>query len=57
MNPGLDPKLTEKDIRSHLYRKEFDRHVYYTTLVQLDLDDDQAMGYVYECHGSAILTL
>jgi hypothetical protein len=57
MNSGLDPKLTEKDIRRHLDRKEFDRHVYYTTLVQLDPDDNRAMGYVYECLGSAILTL
>lgn len=57
MNPGLDPALTEQDIRRHLDRKEFDRHVYATTLVQLDLDNETAMGYVYKCLGSAILTL
>lgn len=57
MNPGLDPCITEWEIRRHLDRKEFERHVYATALNELKLDDGREMGYVYKCLGSALLTL
>jgi len=57
MNPGLDPELTEWEVKRHLDRKEFDRHVYAKSLEELCLDSSKEMGYVYKCVGSAVLTL
>lgn len=56
MNPGLDPKLSEREIANLLDPKEFNRHAYAKTLEELDLDG-AGIGYVYKCLGSAILTL
>ncbi|KAF2683934.1 ADP-ribosylglycohydrolase [Lentithecium fluviatile CBS 122367] len=57
MNPGLATELTEWEIKRHLDRKEFERHVYVTSYADLYLDNHQEMGYVYKCLGSAILAL
>lgn len=48
MNPGLDGSLNQNQI---------ERHVYATTLEELELDDSQKMGYVYKCIGSALVLL
>ncbi|KAF2816889.1 ADP-ribosylglycohydrolase [Mytilinidion resinicola] len=58
MNPG-DEKgaLTPEEIERHLERTEFEKHVYAKTFEELDLDSRAAMGYVYKCLGSAVLTL
>ncbi|KAF2731520.1 ADP-ribosylglycohydrolase [Polyplosphaeria fusca] len=57
MNPGLDPDLTEFEIKRLLERREFERHVYAADMEHLMLDSRAEMGYVYKCLGSAILTL
>lgn len=57
MNPGLDPNLTEWEIKRHLDRKEFEHHVYAKSFEELKLDSTREMGYVYKCLGSAILIL
>lgn len=57
INPGLSTELTEWEIKRHLDRKEFERHVYATTYADLRLDNHKEMGYVYKCLGSAVLTL
>lgn len=57
MNPGLYTDITEWEIKRHLERKEFERHVYAQSLEDLKLDNHKEMGYVYKCLGSAILTL
>ncbi|KAF2473009.1 ADP-ribosylglycohydrolase [Lindgomyces ingoldianus] len=57
MNPGLDPDITEWEIKRHLERKEFERHVYATNLPELQLDSAMEMGYIYKCLGSALVTL
>ncbi|KAF2713086.1 ADP-ribosylglycohydrolase [Pleomassaria siparia CBS 279.74] len=57
MNPGLEPDLTNREIRRHLDREEFDKHVYAETLEELKLDSKYKIGYVYKCLGSAILLL
>ncbi|KAF2792743.1 ADP-ribosylglycohydrolase [Melanomma pulvis-pyrius CBS 109.77] len=57
MNPGLDSELTEWEVKRHLDRKEFEKHVYAKTMEELKLDNSKEMGYVYKCLGSAILVL
>ncbi|KAF1992930.1 ADP-ribosylglycohydrolase [Amniculicola lignicola CBS 123094] len=57
MNPGLDSELTEYEIKRHLERKEFEKHVYAKAYEELKLDSQREMGYVYKCIGSAILML
>ncbi|KAJ4321625.1 hypothetical protein N0V94_002825 [Neodidymelliopsis sp. IMI 364377] len=57
MNPGLEASFTEEQVRRHLDRREFVRHVYAGSLEELQLDDQMKMGYVYKCLGSAILLL
>lgn len=57
INPGLDPDLTEFEVKRLLERREFERHVYAEEMEQLMLDNSAEMGYVYKCLGSAILTL
>lgn len=57
INPGLDAELTEFEIKRHLDRREFERHVYATSYVDLHLDNHKEMGYVYKCLGSAVLAL
>ncbi|KAH6629385.1 ADP-ribosylation/Crystallin J1 [Boeremia exigua] len=57
MNPGQSTGLTEAQIRQHLGRQEFEKHVYAETLKELQLDDQFKIGYVYKCLGSAILLL
>ena len=59
----LNPGGTDRDTTAEsgegelLDLKEFERHVHAKTLVELQLDDSMAMGYVYKCLGAAILTL
>jgi ADP-ribosylglycohydrolase len=57
MNPGLDTEITEWEIKRHLERNEFERHVYAKDFEELKLDSPREMGYVYKCLGSAVLTL
>lgn len=57
MNPGAYTDITEWEIKRHLDRKEFDRHVYAQTFDELKLDNQREMGYVYKCLGAAVLTL
>lgn len=57
MNPGHRVDLTEAQVRSHLERQEFEKHVYAQTLEELQLDEYGKIGYVYKCLGSAILLL
>ncbi|PVH90968.1 ADP-ribosylglycohydrolase [Periconia macrospinosa] len=57
INPGLDTELTEFEIKRHLERREFERHVYAKSYAELHLDNHKEMGYVYKCLGSAILAL
>lgn len=57
MNPGLDTELTEWEIKRHLERPEFEKHVYAQTYDDLKLDNATSMGYVYKCLGSALLSL
>lgn len=57
MNPHPSAGLTEGQIRRHLERQEFEKHVYAQTLEELQLDDQSKMGYVYKCLGSAVLLL
>ncbi|KAF2502342.1 ADP-ribosylglycohydrolase [Lophium mytilinum] len=58
MNPGdKDRVLTAQEVERHLERTEFEKHVYAKTFEELDLDSRAAMGYVYKCIGSAIVTL
>ncbi|KAH7128677.1 ADP-ribosylglycohydrolase-domain-containing protein [Dendryphion nanum] len=57
MNPGLDTELTEWEIKRHLERKEFEKHVYAQTFDELKLDSAMEMGYTYKCLGSSLLSL
>ncbi|KAJ4984201.1 hypothetical protein SVAN01_10309 [Stagonosporopsis vannaccii] len=57
MNPGHSVDLTENQIRLHLERQEFEKHVYAQTLQELQLDAQGKIGYVYKCLGAAILIL
>lgn len=57
MNPSHSVDLTEKQIRLHLERQEFEKHVYAQTLEELQLDADGKIGYVYKCLGAAVLLL
>lgn len=57
MNPGRSKELSEAQVRKHLDRREFERHVYAETLEELQLDDSGKMGYVYKCLGAAVFTL
>jgi ADP-ribosylglycohydrolase len=57
INPGLSTELTEWEVRRHLDRNEFARHVYAESYDALHLDNRKEMGYVYKCLGSAILAL
>ncbi|KAF3044956.1 hypothetical protein E8E11_004077 [Didymella keratinophila] len=57
MNPDPSAGLTGDQVRKHLDRQEFEKHVYAETLKELRLDDQLKMGYVYKCLGSAVLLL
>lgn len=57
MNPDPSAGLTESQIRNHLDRQEFEKHVYTETLEELRLDDQLKMGYVYKCLGAAVWSL
>lgn len=57
MNPGQSSELTDVQIRLHLERQEFEKHVYAETLNELQLDAYGKTGYVYKCLGSAVLLL
>lgn len=57
IDPDPSVGLTESQIRKHLDRQEFEKHVYTETLEGLRLDDELKMGYVYKCLGSAVLLL
>jgi ADP-ribosylglycohydrolase len=59
LNPRVDDTsiMPESSSGGLLDLKEFERHVHAKTLVELQLDDSMAMGYVYKCLGAAILTL
>jgi ADP-ribosylglycohydrolase len=57
MNPDPSAGLTQNQVRQHLDRQEFERHVYAKTLEEIRLDDELQMGYVYKCLGSAVLLL
>ncbi|KAF2623228.1 ADP-ribosylglycohydrolase [Macroventuria anomochaeta] len=56
-NPGQPTGLAETEIRLHLERQEFKKHVYAETLDELQLDSQGEIGYVYKCLGSAVLLL
>lgn len=59
LDPGGDDGIImpESSCEGLLDLKEFEPHVHAKTLVELQLDDSRAMGYVYKCLGAAILTL
>lgn len=57
MNPDHSVNLTEAQIRRHLERQEFEKHVYAQKLEELQLDAHGKIGYVYKCLGAAILLL
>lgn len=46
------------EVQNHpLDREEFEHYLYIKTMIELQLDDSQKMGYVYKTLGSAILCL
>lgn len=57
INPGSDNRVKKDMIESRLNYEEFQRHVYARSFEELQLDDQEAMGNVYKCLASAILTL
>lgn len=57
LDPDPSAGLSERQIRSHLDRREFEKYVYAETLEELQLDEQMKIGYVYKCLGSAILVL
>ncbi|KAF2821258.1 hypothetical protein CC86DRAFT_374099 [Ophiobolus disseminans] len=57
MNPCDDNGLAEEEFKKLLDREEFDRHLYAETLEELELDEDDKIGYVYKRLGSGILLL
>lgn len=56
LNPG-GSDLNSAQIRAHLERQEFEKHVYAEDLQELHLDAQGKTGYVYKCLGSALLLL
>ncbi|KAJ8119028.1 hypothetical protein OPT61_g86 [Boeremia exigua] len=57
MNPSHSTDLTANQIRQHLERQEFEKHLYAETLNELHLDAQGKIGYVYKCLGAAVLLL
>lgn len=57
INPGSNNRVKKDMIESRLNYEKFQRHVYARSFEELQLDDQEAMGNVYKCLGSAILTL